>query len=154
MQHANFMTNGNGRGRRGLGPLETVLQAVRRHWVFPVVVPLLVIGATMLTLHYMPRVYETTAQLRIDQQRSNLAVLDALKSLASGSHIETEMVVLRSRTLAEGVVDSLSLRAALVAPRGAQRAEYFEHLRVTPGAPVGDPAERARGRSRAGEGSG
>lgn len=142
MQHVNYVANGNGRGRGGLGPLDTVLRAVRRHWAFPVAVPVFVIGATALTLRYLPRIYEASASLRIDQERSNLAVLDALKSLASGSHIETEMVVLRSMTLAEGVVDSLSLRAQLTAPRDAQRAEYFEQLRVTPGAPSGTWAIR------------
>jgi capsular exopolysaccharide synthesis family protein len=136
MQHVNHIANGNGRGRSGLGPLDTILRAVRRHWAIPIAVPLVVIAATAVTLHYLPRMYEASAQLRIDQERSNLAVLDALKSLATGSHIETEMVVLRSMTLAESVVDSLSLRARVVAPRGAQRAEYFERLRVTRGAPA------------------
>src|SRR5687768_10029824 len=130
MQHNNYLGNGNGRPRAGLGPLETILSAVRRHWALALAVPVLVIGATAVTLVYLPRVYEATSHLRIDQQRSNLAVLDALKSLATGSHIETEMVVLRSLTLAESVVDSLSLRARLKAPRRAQRAEYFTHLQL------------------------
>src|SRR5688500_4518180 len=137
MQHTHYSANGNGRARSGLGPLETVLRAVRRHWALPIAVPVLVIGATAITLNYLPRVYDATAQLRIDQQRSNLAVLDALKSLASGSHIEAEIVVLRSMTLAESVIDSLSLQARLAAPRRAQRAEYFEQLRVLPSAPAG-----------------
>ncbi|MGH7465964.1 MAG: GumC family protein, partial [Longimicrobiales bacterium] len=98
--------------------------------IYAVAIPILVIGGTAIALRFMLPVYEASAQLRIDQQRSNLAVLDALQSLSSGSQIETEMMVLRSRTMAEGVVDSLSLRASVAAPRGAQRAEFFERLRA------------------------
>lgn len=139
MQHANrHLTNGNLKATSGPGPLETLYRAVRRHWVFPVVLPVLLIAGTALALYFVPRTYEANAQLRIDQQRSNLAVLDALQSISSGSEIETEMVVLRSRTMAESVVDTLSLRAALTAPRGAQRSEYFERLRAGPRAAAGE----------------
>src|SRR5690606_19827308 len=68
---------------------------------------------------------------------------------------------LRSRTMAESVVDSLSLRARVTSPRGAQRAELFEHLdagrnaragewAIRPGAegvevaPLGEPGEVQR----------
>lgn len=147
MQYAEKPSTNGSRPRGGLGTLETIQRALRRHWVFPVAIPVLIIAGTAVALHFMPRIYEASAQLRIDQQRSNLAVLDALQSLSSGSQIETEMVVLRSRTLAEGVVDSLALRAALTQPRQAQRSETFEQLRVTRGAPAGEwvirPTERA-----------
>src|SRR5690606_34357763 len=112
------------------GTLETVTRALRRHWVLPVVLPILVIAGTAIALHFIPRVYEAEAQVRIDQQKSNLAVLEALRSLSSGSEIETEMVVMRSRTMAESVTDSLALRATLTAPRGAQRHEYVERIQV------------------------
>lgn len=145
MQHANrHLTNGNMRHSSGPGPLETLNRAVRRHWVFPVVMPVLLIVGTAVALYFVQRTYEASAQLRIDQQRSNLAVLDALQSISSGSEIETEMVVLRSRTMAESVVDSLSLRALLSAPRGAQRSQFFERLRVGPAAPAGEWVIRPR----------
>ncbi|MBR9991062.1 MAG: polysaccharide biosynthesis tyrosine autokinase [Gemmatimonadetes bacterium] len=144
MQHANRpLTNGNLRGG-GPGPLETLHRAVRRHWVFPVVLPVLLIAGTAAALYFVPRTYEANAQLRIDQRRSNLAVLDALQSISSGSEIETEMVVLRSRTMAESVVDTLSLRASLAAPRGEQRSRHFERLRAGPGAATGEWLIRPR----------
>jgi tyrosine-protein kinase Etk/Wzc len=131
-------TNGSRRpAGGGGGTLQALSRSLRRHWVFPAVIPILVIAGTAIALYFMPRVYESNAQVRIDQQKSNLAVLEALKSLSSGSEIETEMVVLRSRTMAESVVDSLSLRAALTRPRGAQRHTYFERLRVERNAPAG-----------------
>ena len=146
MQHANrHLTNGNLRGASsGPGPLETVYRAVRRHWVIPAVLPVLLIAGTAAALYFVPRTYEANAQLRIDQQRSNLAVLDALQSISSGSEIETEMVVLRSRTMAESVVDTLSLRADVTAPRGAQRNELFERLRAGRDAAAGEWSIRPR----------
>ncbi|HEX2167132.1 MAG TPA: GNVR domain-containing protein [Longimicrobiales bacterium] len=145
MQHANrHLTNGNLKSVSGPGPLETLYRAVRRHWVFPVVVPILLIAGTAAALYFVPRTYEANAQLRIDQQRSNLAVLDALQSISSGSEIETEMVVLRSRTMAESVVDSLSLRASVAAPRRAQRNELFERLEAGRDAAAGEWIIRPR----------
>jgi polysaccharide biosynthesis transport protein len=139
MQHANrHLTNGNLKAASGLGPLETVYRAVKRHWVFPAAIPILLLAGTAVALYFVPRTYEANAQVRIDQQRSNLAVLDALQSIASGSEIETEMVVLRSRTMAESVVDTLSLRAAVTAPRGTQRNQVFERLRVGRDAATGE----------------
>ncbi|HEX6308925.1 MAG TPA: polysaccharide biosynthesis tyrosine autokinase [Longimicrobiales bacterium] len=137
VQTKQFMTNGRNGARSGLGPLETVMRALRRNWIIPVAIPVLVIAGTALALRFIVPVYEASAQLRIDEQRSNLAVLDALQSLSSGSQIETEMVVLRSRTMAESVVDSLGLRLAVVDPRAAQRAEWFEQLRLERTAPSG-----------------
>lgn len=154
-------TNGRNRARGHLGPLETITRALRRNWIYAVSIPIVVIVGTAIALRFILPVYEATAQLRIDQQRSNLAVLDALQSLSSGSEIETEMMVLRSRTMAESVVDSLSLRARVTSPRGAQRAELFEHLdagrnaragewAIRPGAegvevaPLGEPGEVQR----------
>lgn len=136
MQHANrHLTNGNMRHSSGPGPLETLNRAVRRHWVFPVVMPVLLLAGTAAALYFVQRTYEASAQLRIDQQRSNLAVLDALQSISSGSEIETEMVVLRSRTMAESVIDSLGLRAQLTVPRRAQRSRFIEQIRVRRDAP-------------------
>jgi polysaccharide biosynthesis transport protein len=139
MQVSNPSTNGRPRARRsGLGPLETITRALRRHWIYPVLLPIALIAGTALLLRYVPRTFEARAQLRIDEQRSNLAVLDALKSLSSGSQIETEMVVIRSRTMAESVIDSLSLNVSLVEPRHAQRTVHFEQLRARPDAPPGE----------------
>jgi polysaccharide biosynthesis transport protein len=157
MQYANAnpnLRNGNNRRREAPGTLETLVRAVRRNWMLPVLLPVVVIAAAAIALNYVPRVYQASAQLRIDQQRSNLAVLDALQSLSSGSQIETEMVVLRSRTLAETVIDSLALRATLLAPRGEPRSRYFERITVHRSASAGEwiirPTERGTEVARAG----
>lgn len=148
MQHSTYSTNGKGASRMSSGgTLETLNRSVRRHWMIAAALPVLVIAGTAVALYFMPRIYEANAQLRIDQQKSNLAVLDALTSLSSGSAIETEMVVLRSRTMAESVTDSLALRATIVSPRGAQRSEYFERLAVSPTASAGEWTIRSGARA-------
>ena len=68
-------------------------------------------------------VYESTASIRIDEDPSNVPVLDILETISTGSQVETEMEVLRSRTLAEDVVDSLALQVVLAGPRGVARAK-------------------------------
>jgi capsular exopolysaccharide synthesis family protein len=144
MQPANVNRLNGRRQRHKAGPLDVLIRALRRHWIIVAAVPVLVIAGTAAALRVMPRVYEATAQVRIDQQRSNVAVLEALKSLSSGSQIETEMVVLRSRTMAESVVDSLSLRASLTSPRGTPRERIFERIRVLRDATAGDWVIRRR----------
>jgi capsular exopolysaccharide synthesis family protein len=147
--------NGRDPKRDGPGPLGVLARALRRNWILPLVLPVFVIATAAIALRYVPRVYQATAQLRIDQQRSSIAALEALKSLSSGSQIETEMVVLRSRTLAESVIDSLALRARLVEPRHASRQKYFERITVHPTATattwVIRPSERAVDAARATE---
>lgn len=145
MQAVNRLsTNGDHRHRQTAGPLETLLRAVRRNWPFAVIVPIVVIAATLIALQFLPRIYEASAQLRIDQQRSNLAVLDALQSLSGGSQIETEMMVLRSRTLAGTVVDSLSLQLSVTAPRNVARSRLFERIDVPRSAPAAEWVIRPR----------
>src|SRR5690606_25383588 len=71
-------------------------------------------------------VYQATTSIRIDNPRPGLGVFDALQPLATRSNIGTEMEELRSRTLAEAVVDSLSLQLQLTTPRRVSRADVFD----------------------------
>ena len=82
-------------------------------------------------------VYESTASIRIDEDPSNVPVLDILETISTGSQVETEMEVLRSRTLAEDVVDSLALQVVLAGPRGVARGEVVERIHVETWAPPG-----------------
>lgn len=80
-------------------------------------------------------VYQATTSIRIDNPRPGLGVFDALQPLATRSNIGTEMEELRSRTLAEAVVDSLSLQLQLTTPRRVSRADVFDLVRVERTAP-------------------
>jgi polysaccharide biosynthesis transport protein len=87
-------------------------------------------------------VYQATLSLRIDEKKSGLPVLEALSALSDeGGELNTEMEMLRSRTLAEGTTDSLSLQVSartplsffggrfhLSAPRPRSRDEFLSHV--------------------------
>jgi capsular exopolysaccharide synthesis family protein len=112
--------------------LRNALHLARRHRVLMLGVPVLVLAASALFLGLSTRVYEATASIRIDENRSNVPVLDALRTLSSsGSQLETEMEVLRSRTVAESVVGELGLQLEVTQPRRTPRssvvgAAFFE----------------------------
>jgi capsular exopolysaccharide synthesis family protein len=75
--------------------------------------------------------YEARATLRMPEQQNAVAPGDVFAALNGPSTIETEMEILRSRTVAEAVVDSLGLRATVIAPRGAPRGDLFGRLVIT-----------------------
>lgn len=93
---------------------------------------LLVLALTGLFITLSRPIFEGTTSLRIDEQRSNVPVLDILSALSTGSEINTEMEVLRSRTLAQSVVDSLHLQVELRRPRRVDRGELMQIVSVAP----------------------
>ena len=75
-------------------------------------------------------VYEARATIRIAEQQSATPSADVLTALSKPSTIETEMEILRSRSVVEDVVDTLGLRVTITDPRGAPRGTLFGHLHV------------------------
>ncbi len=116
----------------GLRSLRNFL--LRNRAVF-VAVPLLVLGLTAALVYLAPPVYESSTSVRIDENRSNVPILDALQTISSGSQISTEMEVLESRSLAEQVVDSLGLQLSVRSPRRLQRTRLLDAVKVDPAAP-------------------
>lgn len=102
-------------------------------WIFLVLL-LAVVGAAVYSFTALP-VYRSEVTIRIDERKSDMPVLDILRSLSTGSEVATEMEVLRSRTIAEGVVQELGLQLAVVRPRGVARAAILGHIHVEPWAP-------------------
>ncbi|HCG00954.1 MAG TPA: hypothetical protein DEV93_10480, partial [Chloroflexi bacterium] len=76
----------------------------------------LIVGLSALWAYTTTPIYEASTSIRIDEEKSHVPVLDALEQLSSGSDLVTEMEVLKSRSLAENVIDSLALRATLTKP--------------------------------------
>lgn len=114
---------------------------VRNRWLIAGCIAAVVALATAYTVLSTP-IYEAATSIRIDEEKSGTAVLDILQTLSTGSEVHTEMEVLRSRTLAESVVEQLGLQLVLREPDRAARAEVFQAVRVARDAP---PAEyRAR----------
>ncbi|RMH12680.1 MAG: polysaccharide biosynthesis tyrosine autokinase, partial [Gemmatimonadetes bacterium] len=109
----------------------------RNQWLIFLCVLLVTGGAAAYSYFAVP-VYESATTIRIEEERANLPVLDILQELSSGSQVETEMEVLRSRTLAEDVVDSLNLQVEIIEPRGVSRAVLLDRLVAERWAPEGE----------------
>lgn len=102
------------------------LLAARRRLIL--VIMALALGAGVLYALRATPMYEATTSVRIDEDRSNLPVLDILKTLSSGSQVETEMQVLRSRTVAEDVVDELALQVEVLSPKRIPRSRVLARV--------------------------
>jgi tyrosine-protein kinase Etk/Wzc len=107
-----------------------------RNWLLIGLAITLIVGATAVYTFNMVPVWEARTSIRIDEQRSNVAVLDILQNISSGSQVETEMEVLRSRSLAESVVEQLALQVTAAAPRGVARAALMERVYAERWAPA------------------
>ncbi len=88
------------------------------------------------TLRQKP-VYEARATLRLAEQPGQSNPADLLTALSAPSTIETEIEILRSRTVAEDVVDSLGLNVFVVDPKGLWPSALFRALQGSRGAVPG-----------------
>ncbi|CAN5675863.1 polysaccharide biosynthesis tyrosine autokinase [soil metagenome] len=116
--------------------LREVLRASRRHPWLSIGVPVALLASTGFFLWWTAPVYEAATTIRVDQDRSGVAIIEALRTLSSGSKITTEMEELRSRSLAEEIVDSLALDLEILRPRKVSRAALFDRV-VTDPLPTG-----------------
>ncbi|MBT6373371.1 MAG: polysaccharide biosynthesis tyrosine autokinase [Gemmatimonadales bacterium] len=108
-----------------------------RNWLVISASLILCVGASVAYTLYVVPVYESVTTIQIEEEQSNIPVLDILQTISKGSQVETEMEVVRSRTLTEGVVDSLGLQVQLEAPRGVARALLLGAIYVERWAPEG-----------------
>jgi len=108
-----------------------------RNWLVISAALVLTVGATVAYTLYTVPVYQSETSIRIQEDKSNLPVLDILQTLSTGSEVETEMAVVRSRSLAEDVVDSLGLQVTVESPRGVARAALLRSVFVERWAPEG-----------------
>jgi succinoglycan biosynthesis transport protein ExoP len=73
--------------------------------------------------------YVASATIRMDQRQSELPALDVLRS-TTGNEVNTEMGMLRSRTLAAAVAESLAMQIRITEPTGLSRADVLLDPRV------------------------
>ena len=125
-------------GKPPQSPARSAVEFVQRNRWLVAGVPLLMVAATLLFVNWVTPVYNGIATVRIDEERSNIAVLDALKELSQGASIYTEIAELRSRSVAEDVVDSLALQVSLTTPRREQRSALLSRIQLSRGAPAGN----------------
>src|SRR5512132_197337 len=99
-----------------------MLEFVARNRWLVLGVPVATLIVTAFFVAWTTPIYQGLATMRVDKERSNVAVLDALQELSNGASIYTEMAELRSRSVAEDVVDTLDLHLALETPRRVNRS--------------------------------
>ncbi len=87
-----------------------------------------VLGITTYVTMRQQAVYGARVTLRLEEERGGGGAADLLSPLAKQSSIPTEMELLRSRTLAEFVVDSLSLHVQLTEPSHVRRSNVLRHV--------------------------
>lgn len=115
--------------------LARVWHAVRHHWLLIATGTLL--GASLaafLTARATP-VYRATASLQIQEKQANLPEL--FKTLSTGTEINTDMEVLKSRALVDATASALALRLRVVQPKRVPRANLFSTIEVSDSAPPG-----------------
>lgn len=123
--------------------LRELLSILRRNrWVIAGCAAGAVVLAGLYTLLATP-IYEASTTIRIDEEETNVPVLEVLRSVSQGSQVETEMEVLRSRSVAEQVVEDLALQLAVTEPDRTPRSELFSDVRV-PRLAAGDLDETYR----------
>lgn len=84
------------------------------------------VGAVALVTRMQQPVYESSVSLQLEEEKGGLNLLGDLGPLAGGGKnaIETDMLVLQSRRIAEETVDSLALHVRLLEP-ALPRAEVL-----------------------------
>lgn len=112
-------------GRAKTTATRDIMQFARRNRWYLIGTPLAMLVATLFFVAWVHPVYQATASARIDQERSNVALVDALQEISSGASIYTEIGELRSRSLAEDIADSLNLHVQLAAPDRVSRSELL-----------------------------
>ncbi len=116
---------GDGAGAPGAAPDEIQLRdawrAVVRHRRLIALAMALALAVGAAAVWLTTPVYEATAALRVDDAQPQLPGLNV--ALGDGSTLLTEIETLRSRGLAEALVDSFGLRVAVARPARAPRAD-------------------------------
>ncbi|HEY6110087.1 MAG TPA: Wzz/FepE/Etk N-terminal domain-containing protein, partial [Gemmatimonadales bacterium] len=108
--------------------LRGLLAALRRQAVWILVTTLLGTGLTLYVVRRQRPVYEARATLRMPEQQY-APTTDILSALNGPSTIETEMEIVRSRSVAEKVVQALGLQLTIIEPRGVPQQSLFGVLR-------------------------
>ena len=85
--------------------LRDVWYLLLRNWLIIAAALVVTVGAAAAYTFWAVPVYESSTSIRVEEERTDLPVLDVLQTLSTGSEVETEMEVVRSRTIAEDVVE-------------------------------------------------
>lgn len=121
-----------------LGLRELFLLVRRNLWMILAVAAVVIGGTAWYTWRTVP-VYQASATIHVDQERSSsLPELGYLTTMLRGSDLATEMALLKARSVAEVVVDSLNLQVRVTDPVGRSRESLFGTLDATQSTSNGD----------------
>ncbi len=118
-------------------------RSLMRHWLLIAACTLVCVGAGIGYTLWSRPVYEATAVVAFENQQVNVPQL--VQAFYNDNVIGTELDVLRGRTAAVNVIDSLGLRARLLKPRDGRITALFSTLQVPPAADSGTLVFRSRG---------
>lgn len=116
------------RRRGGEIDLPYVLGAVRRRWLLLGTCIAAAAGAAVVYTKITPPAYQSSTSLRVETKLG--ALPEFYRPASNEEEIATELDMLRSRSLAEDVVDSLALQLRVTAPRGAARSALLGDIRI------------------------
>ena len=115
---------------------------LRHRWLIAACIVLCGAAGAIYTLRATP-IYEAKAVVGFEAQRVDVPQL--VQAVYNDNVIGTELEVLTGRTAAMNVIDSLGLRASLVAPRRARITALFSTLQLSPTADSGTFAFKTGG---------
>ncbi len=109
---------------------------VRRRWRWLAGGTLLGIAVAVAAILVVPRQYESVSRVLVRADNAAPTLMTQLGSLAGvfpgmsgGSGLQTEIVLMSSAPVLEGVVDSVGLQASVVSPRGVHANQLFASAR-------------------------
>ncbi len=114
--------------REGDTQLRDLVNLVRRNLGLITIITALIVGVTGYLTWTAPPVYQASTTIHVDPNRPAMAELGFIGDMLRTSDVDTEMALLRARSLAEATVDSLSLQVALTRPFSTERGEVFSEL--------------------------
>jgi capsular exopolysaccharide synthesis family protein len=117
--------------------LRALLAAARRQAIWLAGTSGLIVALTILYTMRQRPVYEASTTLRLAEHQNAGNQPDLFAALSAQSTIETEVEILRSRQVAEDVVDALGLQVDVVEPIGVSRTALFKTLRAKRDAATG-----------------
>ena len=126
--HGSGSSSGHAPGGSSELHLRDFVNLVRRNVWLILAVAVLIIGVTAWVTWHTPEVYQARATIHVDQDRQESPELDFLSNMLHGSDVETEMALLRARSIADSTVDSLSLQVKVTQPMGRARSTLFSAL--------------------------
>ncbi|MGH7586949.1 MAG: GumC family protein, partial [Gemmatimonadales bacterium] len=110
---------------------------LRRNWWVVAGCTLLGLLVALVHVKVATPIYRSSTTLQFQEKGSTVPVLDALRDLQGGTEVGTEMEVLRSRSLAEAVIDSLGLQVLVGGPREVRRTAVLGEVQADADAPEG-----------------